>query len=212
MQKLSTIVLAALTVISIGANADDDINYSFSLKSWNTAIHNDGYPATQHTNAPIFSGTVKKGDYFLTANYLLPASYTSTTDYTTRRDVDFALGWNMNSNISLLAGKKQISANKWDFTSWNRETANIAYFGFNGFTTLSEKDYLYGTLTRSFNATDTNQDSSHSLAFTSSELGYGYLFNQNTQLSFGYRDQRFAVNGGGASSISGFIFGVTLTK
>jgi len=210
MKKIA-IFLTALMLASIAVHADDDINYSFSTKIWNTTIRNNGSPATQSANAPIISGTIKKSDYFLIGNYLLPASYTEGTDYTTRHDIDLAAGWSFSSNFSLLAGQKQIVANKFDFNGCaSCETVNISYLGLNGFAAVTNKHYFYGTVTKSFKATDKTPTGDTSIKFTTYEGGYGYVMNKNTQLSIGYRYQRFDVTGSGGANIPGVIVGVTL--
>ena len=122
---------------------------------------------------------------------------------------DLAVGWSMNQNISFLAGVKKVGSNNFDF-SGSTATAtpsnfNISYLGLNGFTSVSDKSFLYGTATKSLKVTKSNQPTA-SLSFTTYEAGYGYLINKSTQLSLGYRSQVLR-NDGTDTTLAGFIFG-----
>jgi len=210
MKNNQCLIALAIAVCSSSVIAEEKIDYSFSAKMWNTQIRNNGEAASQSAYGPILSATAKKGDYFVTASFLMPTTYTTSATYTTRRDADLALGWSVNSNVALLLGQKTIGANKYDSGSWNIETVHISYLGANGFTSIGENQFLYGTLTRSFKAKDSNGGTPQSITFTNYEAGYGYVLNKNTQLSAGYRMQKFDVSGGGAK-IPGLIVGATFT-
>lgn len=202
-------IAVAITAFANGVFAEENkFDYSISAKTWNTQIRNNGDPASQGAYAPIYSLTAKKGNYFVTASFLAPTTYTTGATYTTRRDADIALGWSVNSNLALLIGQKTIGADKYESGSWNIERTHISYLGLNGFSAIDDTQFLYGTLTRSFKARDSNGGTPQSITFTNYEAGYGYVARKNIQLSAGYRLQKFDVSGGGAK-IPGPIFGAS---
>jgi hypothetical protein len=210
VKKNKLFLAIALAICSTTALANDDkINYSISAKMWNNQIQNTGDIKSESSNTPIYSLTAKKGDYFVVASFLVPTTYTRGTTYTTRRDADLALGWSLNPNISLLAGHKVINAPRTSSGTRYDETAHFNYIGANGFTSLSESQFLYGTVTRSLKGKDTSAGVTQSVNLTTYEFGYGYVLNQFTQLSAGYRMQKIGVTGGSGSQIPGLLFGAS---
>ena len=207
MLKLKLLLAIFIASFLSSAMADEEINYSINLKNWNSKISGCCvYPAA---NGTIVSGTAKKGDYFATASFLLPmASIRSDGSYSNRRDADFALGWSMNSNISFLGGAKRIGSSSYDFsgsnTSITPNVMNITYLGVNGFSSLSEKTYVYGTALRSLKVTQTGDHST--TTFYSYEAGLGYLLEKNLQLSAGFRSQH--VDNTDKTTLEGVIFGL----
>jgi hypothetical protein len=208
--KLFLAIAIVIAICSTTALANDDkINYSISAKMWNNQLQNTGDIKSESANTPIYSLTAKKGDYFVVASFLVPTTYTRGTTYTTRRDADLALGWSLNPNISLLAGHKVINAPRTSSGTRYDETVHFNYIGANGFTSLSESQFLYGTVTKSLKGTDTSGGVTQSVNLTTYEFGYGYVLNQFTQLSAGYRMQKIGVTGGSGSQIPGLLFGAS---
>lgn len=201
------IFLAVFTALFLSsAIAGDEIDYSLNLKTWNSQISGCcNFPAA---NGSIVSGTAKKGDYFATASFLLPMEYTRYDGaWVSRRDADFALGWSVNSNISFLGGVKKVSSTSYDFsgsnTSADPDIMNISYLGVNGFSTISEKTFVYGTVLRSLKVTQTEPHTT--TTFYSYEAGLGYLLERNVQISAGFRSQH--IDNTDKTTLQGFIFG-----
>ena len=210
MKKNIIVSALALSIFSINAMADDDkISYSISAKMWNNQLQNNGDISSESANTPIYALTARKGDYFATASFLVPTTYTRGTTYTYRRDADLALGWSLNSNVSLLVGQKVINAPRTSSGTRHDETAHFSYVGANGFTSISESQFLYGTVTRSFKGKDTSDGTVQTVKLTTYELGYGYVLNKSTQLSAGYRMQKIDVTGDSGAKIPGLLFGVS---
>ena len=82
------------------------------------------------------------------------------------------------------------------------------YLGLNGFSAIGEQSFVYGTALRSLNAKESG--STDKLIFTSVEFGIGYVLNKNTQLTAGYRSQKFSGDDNN-TTLPGVIFGVNLT-
>jgi len=210
MKNNKLFLAIVIAICSATALADDDkINYSISAKMWNNQLQNSGDIKSESANTPIYSLTAKKGDYFVTASFLVPTTYTRGTTYTNRRDADLALGWSLNPNISLLAGHKVINAPRTSSGTRHHETAHFDYVGANGFTSLSESQFLYGTVTRSFRGKNTSDGVTQSVNLTTYEFGYGYVLNKFTQLSAGYRMQKIGVTGESGTQIPGLLFGAS---
>jgi hypothetical protein len=202
----------AIAAFTSGAfAADDEINYSFSLKDWNHKFKQSS--STEAVNSPILSGTARKGDYFITGSSLLPTTYSfADGSQLIRRDNDIALGYSINSNFSLLGGKKNILVRTFSTSNaLSQYNINLNYLGANGFTAIGEKSFLYGTYTSSVSGkrTDTNV----SVKFSNYEAGLGYVLSKDTQLTLGYRNQKFSFASGSAynTTLSGLIFGVNIT-
>ena len=202
MLKNKLFVALAITACSGFAIADDKIDYSFSLKNWNNKISQGN--STNTVNGTVISATAKKGDFFITGSRLLPVTYTNSEGSSFgRQDSDIALGWSFSPNLSLLGGKKIIGSSSGSF--------NIPYFGLNGFSSIDEKSFLYGTFTRSpkvsASATITRGGT---ITFTNYEGGYGYLWDKSTQLTAGYRSQTLS-NVNPSATMAGVIFGANFS-
>ena len=86
MKNKLLVALAILSCINL-AIADEEINYSLSIKDWYHRMQDTR--ATSRINAPVVSGTARKGDYFATLSMLLPATYYAEDGtYLNRRDTD----------------------------------------------------------------------------------------------------------------------------
>ena len=143
MLKNKLLIALAIAACSGVTMANDKIDYSFSLKSWNNKISQGN--STNQVNGTVISATAKKGDFFITGSRLLPVTYTNSSGTALiRNDSDIALGWSFSPNLSLLVGKKIIGSGGSTTGGFN-----IPYFGLNGFSSLDEKSFLYGTFTRS---------------------------------------------------------------
>lgn len=212
MKNNKLLIPLAIAAFTSGAfAADDEINYSFSLKDWNHKFKQTS--STEAVNSPILSGTARKGDYFITGSSLLPTTYSfADGSQLIRRDNDVALGYSINSNFSLLGGKKNILVRTFSTSNaLSQYNINLNYLGANGFTAIGEKSFLYGTYTSSVSGkrTDTNV----SVKFSNYEGGLGYVLSKDTQLTLGYRNQKFsfASNSTYNTTLSGLIFGVNIT-
>jgi len=201
----------AIAAFTSGAfAADDEINYSFSLKNWGHTFKQTS--STEGVNSPVISGTAKKGDYFITGSALLPTTYSfGDGSNLVRRDTDIALGYSINSNVSLLGGQKNILVRTFSTTNvLSQYNINLNYLGVSGFTSIGEKSFLYGTYTNSANGK--RKDTNVSVKFNNYEGGLGYVLNKETQLTVGYRSQKFTFAGDTYSTtLSGLIFGVNIT-
>jgi|APGre2960657444_1045066.scaffolds.fasta_scaffold82542_1 hypothetical protein len=213
MLKDKLFIALAIAACSTVVAADDDVNYSFSLKAWNHRSSSGS--SSSYVNAPILALTAKKGDYFLTASSLLPTNFIKEDGtYFSRRDFDLAAGYSLNSNISVLGGYKRIYTGNWNFSGTTAtstpQSVNIPYLGLNGFSSIGDKSFLFGTVTRGIKVSQSGRSSTDPAdIWTTLEGGYGYLLNKNTQLSAGIRLQN--MKNSDSTTLSGVIFGVTLT-
>ena len=213
MKKNKLLIALAVAACSTVAMADDDISWSFSVKDWNHKFKESVYSnnpsgtKTDNVNATILSVTARKGDYFVTANALTPTTYSFTYGSNMiRRDTDIALGYSLNSNISLLAGQKRLGTQLFyiDDKSTTNSTLNIGYLGVNGFMSIREDIFLYGTLTKSYKTSDTTFT-----GFQNTEVGLGYVLNNKTQLTVGSRYQKITSPFG--TNLPGIIVGANFT-
>jgi hypothetical protein len=202
MKKSKLLMTLAIAVCSSATFADDKIDYSFSLKNWNNKISQGN--STNTVNGTVISATAKKGDFFITGSRLLPVTYTNSEGTAFgRQDSDIALGWSFSPNLSVLGGKKIIGSSSGSF--------NIPYFGLNGFSSIDEKSFLYGTFTRSPKVSaSTTITRSGTITFTNYEGGYGYLWDKSTQLTAGYRSQTIS-NVNPSATMAGIIFGANFS-
>jgi len=202
MKKNKLLIALAITACSGVAIANEKIDYSFSLKSWNNKIKQSN--STNTVNGTVISATAKTGDFFITGSRLLPVTYTNSSDNAVnRQDSDIALGWSFSPNLSVLGGKKIIGVTDGSF--------NMPYFGLNGFSSIDEKSFLYGTFTRSPKVSaSTTITRSGTITFTNYEGGYGYLWDKSTQLTAGYRSQTIS-NLNPSATLSGIIFGANFS-
>jgi hypothetical protein len=83
----------------------------------------------------------------------------------------------------------------------------MRYLGLNGFNAIGEQSFVYGTALKSISLTETNN--SEKATFSSIEVGLGYVLNKNTQLTAGYRSQKFSDSS--TTTLPGVIIGVNIT-
>jgi len=213
MKNNKFLIPLAIAAFTSGAfAADDEINYSFSLKDWNHKFKTQT-SSTEGVNSPIISGTARKGNYFITGSALLPTTYSfADGSQLIRRDTDIALGYSINSNIALLGGQKNINVRNFSTSNvLSGYNINLNYLGVNGFTSIGEKSFLYGTATNSVSGK--RKDTNVSLKFNNYEGGLGYVLSKETQLTLGYRSQKFTFTGdSGSTTLSGLIFGVNVAQ
>jgi len=210
MKNSKLLIALAIAASASTAMADEEINYSFSLKNWNHKLKQSP-TNTETVNATVISATARKGDYFITGSSLLPTTYAygSGTELF-RRDIDLALGWSFNPNVSLLAGSKKIGVRSYSTSDGSDSyNINVTYLGANGFTTIGEKSFVYGTYTQSIKGKNTDED--NSIKLTTYEGGLGYVLRKDTQLTVGFRNQKFVGSSGYTTTIPGIIFGVNVT-
>jgi hypothetical protein len=194
MKRNKLLIALAIAACATTALADDEINYSLNLKSWSHKLKADINSAT--ANGTVLSGTARKGDYFLTGSVLMPTTYYfGNGSYMDRRDTDIAAGWSIRPNIALLGGVKRILGNSYDFSGTSSDLTvskwNFSYVGINGFESIGEKSFVYGTLTRSFNGDRVKGGAKTTgLTLTTYEAGVGYILSKEAQLTAGYRSQK----------------------
>jgi len=221
MKKNNLLIALMMAVCAVPAFADEEISYGLGIKTWNNHMSRlDKFPSDK-TNSSIISFTAKKGDYFVVGSSLLPSTYPGSNSnlgqYTTRKDTDLAVGWQLNSNISLIGGYKNLAIKTWfaetgETKLW-KETAKVTYIGANASNMFDENKFVYGQYTKSINGKDDQSDNQSpepnpKLKFYQYEIGFGYLANKNTQLTAGYRSQSFKVPDGG-TKMPGFTLGAS---
>jgi hypothetical protein len=197
MKKNKLLIAIAIAACSTAVMAaDEEINYSLNFKSWNHKIKSSS--SSGAVNATVMSGTARKGEFFITGSMLIPTTYYfGDGSYLDRRDTDIAAGWSIRPNIALLGGAKRIASNNYDFAGTSSSLSvskwNFNYVGINGFESIGEKSFLYGTYTRSFSGNRTKDGAKATgLAFTTYEAGLGYVLSKETQLLAGYRSQKIS--------------------
>lgn len=204
MNKTNLVLATFITLTSTAVMAQEDISYSVSLKDWNNKFIDI---KSKNTNSTIISATARKGDYFLTGSTMLSSTYYfggTTVPTFIRDDRDIAIGYQFAPSFSVLGGYKKISVDQAGGSGYY----GVSYLGLNGFTLISEKSFLYGTATRSFNVVNTTAPAGYpKTTFTTIEAGYGYLLDGNTQFTIGYRNQN--ISDKVSEPIGGIIFGVT---
>ena len=120
--KINKILISTVIAVASGCvMADEEINYSFSVKNWNNKIKiNTGSSdvTTQAANGPVIGFTARKGDYFVSTSSLLDSSYRYGTVWLGRKDFDLTLGYRYNSNISLIGGYKSLTLRDGSYTNY----------------------------------------------------------------------------------------------
>jgi len=195
MKKNKLLTALAIAACSSAVIADEEINYSLSIKTWNNAINvanTSSNVTTQSINAPLISLVIRKGDYFISASTLLESSYRYKTVWLARKDFDYALGYRLTDNISVLGGYKMLQSIDGSQTNWTDKNTGY-YVGVSGFKMILDQTYAYGNLSYmpSVKTSSTGTDYYRDQKMTTSELGLGYVLNKNTQLTGGYRFQTF---------------------
>lgn len=210
MNKLLAAV--AIAYCSTAVMADDGISYSLNIKTWNSTFK-DPRKTSSSTNASIISFTGKKDDFYITASTILPATYNfNNSTYLDRRDTDVAVGWMVHPNVSLLGGIKKATVTNYDYsgsnTSVSKANFDINFLGVNGFKSISEKQFIFGTATRSLNASrSSGSEKTTGLNYTTLEAGLGHVISKDAQLTIGYRSQDLKFPDGGYAKMGGLIFG-----
>ena len=210
MKKNKLLIAFAIAACATTALANDEINYSLNLKSWNHKLKSDSNSGS--VNASVVSGTARKGEYFLTGSLLMPTTYLfGSGSYLDRRDTDIAAGWSIRPNIALLGGVKRVVGNNYDFsgtsTSLSVSKWNFNYVGINGFESIGEKSFVYGTITRTLSGNRVKDGvKTTGLTFTTYEAGLGYILSKETQLTAGYRSQKVG-NDTSNPELSGLLVG-----
>ena len=195
MKKNKLLIAIAIATCSSVVIADEQIDYSLSIKTWSNAINvanSSSNVTTQSINAPLITLVARKGDYFVNVSALLESSYRYKTVWLARKDYDVGVGYRLTDNFSLLAGHKSLVSKDGSQTNWT-ETNNGYYVGASGFKLVADQTYAYGNVqyAPSVKTSTTGTDFYRSQKFTSSEIGLGYVLNKNTQLTGGYRYQLF---------------------
>lgn len=223
MKKPALLALAALTIFSMSAKADDEIKWSGAVKVWDATLklHDKPDGTVQGTSSSNSAGnlsiTGKKNDYFATFSMLLPASYDyGTSGYLNRRDYDVALGWHFSDSLSALLGSKTINFHT--NNAGSDGTIRSTYVGLSAAKPINQEMFGYGTLTYSLRASNSTDDPRYNdkNKQISYEIGAGYLVNNKTQLTLGYRVQnlsnRYVPTGATETDIvRGVIFGTNVS-
>lgn len=218
--KKTLALLAIISCFASVASADDEVNYSFSVKNWNNKIKiNTGTSetTTQAANGPVIGFTARKGDYFISTSALLDSSYKVGTVWLGRKDFDVTLGYRYNSNISFIGGYKSLTFRDGSYTNYEEYHKGI-YLGVAGFHLVGDKTFLYGNYWNApkMSSSGTSQvDTVNSFKLSNYELGAGYAISNSTQLTLGYRNQMgrdYNVTRSQTEkfSLSGLIFGMNV--
>ncbi len=78
----------------------------------------------------------------------------------------------------------------------------------NGFKSVSERQFIFGTATRSLNASQSsNGTKTTGHTYTTLEAGFGHVLSNETQLTVAYRMQDLKFPDGGYAKLGGIIFG-----
>lgn len=195
MKKNKLLIALAITAFTGGAfAADDEIKYSVAVKSWNNTFNVANRTTninTQGNNSPIVTLTAVKGDYFVSANYMLESSYRYRTVWLSRKDYDYSVGYRYTNNLSFIGGQSVQKFKDGSQTNWV-ETATSYFLGVSGFEMLTDKIFVTGNYKHipSFKVSTTGTDYYRDMKGFSSEIGLGYVLNNTTQLTAGYRYQQ----------------------
>ncbi len=212
MKKINLLLALSVAACSTASIAQGEVNYSLNLKSWNNSFK-DRRDTSNSTNSSVVSLTAKKDAFYLTASTILPTTYTfNNGKYLDRRDTDIAIGWMVNPNVSLLGGIKKASVDSYDYSGSNTSKTtsdyDINYIGVNGFKSVSERQFIFGTATRSLNASQSsNGTKTTGHTYTTLEAGFGHVLSNETQLTVAYRMQDLKFPDGGYAKLGGIIFG-----
>jgi len=195
MKNNKLLIALAIAALAGSVFADEDgVNYSLSLKTWNSNLNvanSSTNVNTQSLNAPIVTLVARKGDYFVSATGMLESSYRYKSVWLARKDYDYALGYRYTDNISFLGGYKTMVFRDGSQSNWV-ETTTGYYLGISGFKLVNDRNYVYGNYQYipSMKTSTTGTDYYNSQKAFSSEVGYGYVLNNTTQLTAGYRYQQ----------------------
>lgn len=195
MKKNKLLLAFAIAACSTAVMADDEIKYSLAIKSWNNTsniANNTTNVNTQGNNSPIVTLTAIKGDYFVSANYMLESSYRYKTVWLSRKDYDYSVGYRYTNNLSFVGGQSVLQFKDGSQTNWV-ETTTAYFLGAAGFEMLTDKIFVTGNYKHipSMKVSTTGTDYYRDMKGFSSEVGLGYVLNNTTQLTVGYRYQQY---------------------
>jgi hypothetical protein len=180
--------------------ADDQIDYSLSIKSWNADVKVDlgaaGSGSTTKGNSPIIGLTARKGDYFASASTLLETSYNFNTATISRKDYDISVGYRATENVSVIGGYKALTMTDHSIANYVEEHTGI-YAGLAGFKLLNSTDFIYGNFWIAPNMTSSGTaavDKMDNFKAQNYEIGFGRALTPSTQVTIGYRAQEMKTN------------------
>lgn len=212
------LVIAAFTSGAFAAD-DDKIDYSLAVKSWNNSVNvanKSTNITTQSANAPIYTFTARKGDYFISANYMMESSYRYKTVWLARKDRDLTFGYRYTNNLSFVGGQSNLKFKDGSYSNWV-ETTTGYFLGVAGFQMVSDKFFVTGNYKNmpSLKVSTTGTDFYRGMKGFSSELGLGYTLNDTTQLTAGYRfqqikDYNITQSRSETNTIKGILAGVNM--
>lgn len=186
--------------------AEDKIDYSFSVKAWNTGIDaniSGGSTKTSKSNSPVIGLTARKGDYFVSASTLLDTGFvfksgTANTATVARKDYDLSLGYRATPNLSVIAGHKSMTMTDHSVTTGHYvETHKGLYYGVAGFKLLTDQDFVYGNfwIAPKMSTSGTPViDISDNVKVQNYEIGFGRALTPTTQFTVGFRNQQINLN------------------
>jgi hypothetical protein len=194
MKKNKLLIAFAFAACSGAVMADDKIDYSLSVKSWQNNINVSNTSTnvtTQSANSPIVTLTAKKGDYFVSTNLMLQSAYSYRTAYMLRKDVDLTLGYRYTNNLSFVVGQSYMTVKDGTQSNWVDKYSGY-FLGVSGFEMLSDKVYATASYRYmpSLKNSGTGTDKYRDTKGYSAEVGLGYTLNNTTQLTAGYRFQQ----------------------
>jgi hypothetical protein len=198
---MKKILALGLVLASMTAFAENEVRYSFGLKSWNHTFGTTSKTSLA-VNSQLVSGSVKYKDYSFTASSLLQTTYVDSGDniIATRTDTDYAFGYTVFDKVTLILGSKTISGPR------VRDMKGV-FYGLSAAQPIYEQGYVFGTLAQSNNISNLDgltADGKYSLV----DVGYGHVINKNTALNIGYRQQIFTTAVNDKYTLGGITFGV----
>jgi len=208
--RKSLIIFLCILAPALALAAEDDINYSMSLKVWNHRYFSDlGGPSTrsERVNAPVISGSIRYKNYSFTASSLINTTYafpenklsSTYASYATRSDTDWAVGYTLWDKFTPIVGNKVI-------TSDDVSTLTIPFLGLSGFLPINDQSYISGTLAYS-NMAKGVEGSTENANYSMYDLTYSRSVYQNTFVNIGWRTQTFSKSY--TQLIGGIVAGVS---
>ena len=196
-------ILASLLVFaSFGAWAGDEVKYSLGLRGWSHTFSAPSNTSVQ-VNSPLISGSIKYKDFSFTASTLMQTTYVNTSQsyvMAVRTDTDYAVGYTIYDNVTLLLGNKTISGPQVN------DMVGI-FYGVSLAQPIHDQGFIFGTFARS-NSVSNLDGLTGSGTFNLYDLGYGHIIYKNTSLNIGYRQQVFTTAANDKYTFSGATFGV----
>ena len=211
--------IGVLALASCAMSFAEEITYGMTIRQWsNTYTAVASGVTTQAANSPIVGFTVKKDKFFASASFMAESSYRYQTVWIARKDNDFALGYRLNDNISILGGYRVMTLRDGSNPNGNTNYVDVAsgyYVGVSGFNLIADKTFVYGNAAYSPISTKNDVVQYRDESLTTYELGLGYALTSSTQLVAGYRSQLFknfnvTDNKNESGSIGGPIIGLNV--